>query len=177
MQIELTAREFALAEFLLRRKGQLVSKNTIAEHVWDAELDVDSNVIEVYIGYLRRKLDRPFGRDDIQTVRGLGYRLQDRPTIAEGMVMVPAPGKAPRMRWGIRARVTTLTALVVALTLVLSAIALAALVRQSLVAGLDDALISRAESVAAQARTATSSDIPGTPRQDSLVQVLDANGR
>lgn len=90
--------------------------------------------------------------------------------------MVPAPGKAPRMRWGIRARVTTLTALVVALTLVLSAIALAALVRQSLVAGLDDALISRAESVAAQARTATSSDIPATPRQDSLVQVLDANG-
>ncbi|EPD83144.1 hypothetical protein HMPREF1529_02512 [Microbacterium sp. oral taxon 186 str. F0373] len=85
VQIELTAREFALAEFLLRRKGQLVSKNTIAEHVWDAELDVDSNVIEVYIGYLRRKLDRPFGRDDIQTVRGLGYRLQDRPTIAEGM--------------------------------------------------------------------------------------------
>jgi len=59
-----------------------VSKSSIAEHVWDAELDVDSNVIEVYIGYLRRKLDRPFGRDDIQTVRGLGYRLQYRPIFA-----------------------------------------------------------------------------------------------
>ncbi len=80
-EVELTAREFALAEYLLRRKGQVVSKSSIAEHVWDAELDVDSNVIEVYIGYLRRKLDRPFGCDDIQTVRGLGYRLQDRPIV------------------------------------------------------------------------------------------------
>ncbi|MGN6198196.1 response regulator transcription factor [Humibacter sp.] len=76
-EVVLTAREFALAEFLLRRKGQLVSKSMIAEHVWDAELDVDSNVIEVYIGYLRRKLDKPFGRADIETVRGLGYRMSD----------------------------------------------------------------------------------------------------
>lgn len=83
VEIELTAREFALAEFLLRRKGQVVSKNTIAEHVWDAELDVDSNVVEVYIGYLRRKLDRPFDREDIQTVRGLGYRLKDGPIDTE----------------------------------------------------------------------------------------------
>lgn len=78
-EVVLTARELALAEFLLRRKGQVVSRNTIAAHVWDAELDVDSNVVEVYIGYLRRKLDRPFGRNDIQTVRGVGYRLVDSP--------------------------------------------------------------------------------------------------
>ena len=78
-EVELTAREFALAEYLLRRKGQVVSKASIAEHVWDADLDIDSNVIEVYISYLRRKLDRPFGRGDIETVRGLGYRLRDRP--------------------------------------------------------------------------------------------------
>jgi two-component system OmpR family response regulator len=79
VEISLTAREFALAEFLLRRKGHVVSRNTIAEHVWNAELDIDSNIVEVYIGYLRRKLDRPFGTSDIATVRGLGYRLNDNP--------------------------------------------------------------------------------------------------
>jgi two-component system OmpR family response regulator len=57
----------------------VVSRNTIAEHVWNAELDIDSNIVEVYIGYVRRKLDRPFGTNDITTVRGLGYRLNDTP--------------------------------------------------------------------------------------------------
>jgi DNA-binding response OmpR family regulator len=47
--------------------------------VWNAELDIDSNIVEVYIGYVRRKLDRPFGTNDITTVRGLGYRLNDTP--------------------------------------------------------------------------------------------------
>ena len=79
VEISLTAREFALTEFLLRRKGHVVSRNTIAEHVWNAELDIDSNIVEVYIGYVRRKLDRPFGTNDITTVRGLGYRLNDTP--------------------------------------------------------------------------------------------------
>jgi DNA-binding response OmpR family regulator len=76
-EITLTAREFALLEFLVRRRGQIVTRTTIAEHVWDAELDVDSNVIEVYIGYLRRKVDRPFGVQSIETVRGVGYRLRE----------------------------------------------------------------------------------------------------
>ncbi|TAM68583.1 MAG: response regulator transcription factor [Microbacteriaceae bacterium] len=79
-EIGLTAREFALMEFLLHRKGLVVSRNTIATHVWDARLDVDSNVVEVYISYLRRKIDKPYGRNDIRTVRGLGYRLLDTPT-------------------------------------------------------------------------------------------------
>ena len=79
VEITLTAREFALTEFLLRRKGHVVSRLTIAEHVWDSDLDIDSNIVEVYIGYLRRKLDRPFGTHDITTVRGLGYRLLDSP--------------------------------------------------------------------------------------------------
>ncbi|MDQ1580049.1 MAG: hypothetical protein QOD05_824 [Microbacteriaceae bacterium] len=74
-EIVLTAREFSLAEFLIRRKGQVVSRNTIAEHVWDAELDIDSNVVEVYIGYLRRKFDAGSGVSSIETVRGVGYRL------------------------------------------------------------------------------------------------------
>lgn len=74
-EVLLTAREFALAEFLIRRKGQVVSRHTIAEHVWDSELDIDSNVIEVYIGYLRRKLGPAMAGSSIETVRGVGYRL------------------------------------------------------------------------------------------------------
>ncbi len=75
-EVTLTAREFALAEFFFRRKGQMVSKSTIAAHVWDAELDADSNVVEVYVGYLRRKLGSP-GVAVIETIRGAGYRLRD----------------------------------------------------------------------------------------------------
>ncbi len=77
-EVTLTTREFALAEFLVRRKGDVVSRSQIAEHVWDAELLVDSNVVEVYIGYLRRKLAPTEGGSLIETVRGAGYRLRDR---------------------------------------------------------------------------------------------------
>ncbi len=75
VEIVLTAREFSLLEYLMRSRGTVVTRAMIAQHVWDAELDVDSNVVEVYVGYLRRKIDRAFGRDDIETVRGVGYRL------------------------------------------------------------------------------------------------------
>ncbi|MEU0534527.1 response regulator transcription factor [Amycolatopsis tolypomycina] len=76
-RIELTAREFGLLEFLLRRAGTALSKNEILTHVWDAHYDGDENVVEVYIGYLRRKIDTPFGTHTIETVRGVGYRLVD----------------------------------------------------------------------------------------------------
>jgi two-component system OmpR family response regulator len=84
-EIVLTSREFSLAEFLVRRKGQVVSRATIAEHVWDSELDIDSNIVEVYIGYLRTKLDRPFGAASIETVRGSGYRLRDHGDESAGL--------------------------------------------------------------------------------------------
>jgi two-component system OmpR family response regulator len=74
-QIKLTAREFALLEFLMRHRGDVVSKTEIIENVWDANFDSDVNIVEVYIGYLRRKIDQPFGRAAIQTERGMGYRL------------------------------------------------------------------------------------------------------
>jgi len=74
-QVELTPREFSLLEFLLRRAGEVVSKTEILEHVWDAANTTDPNAVEVYIGYLRRKIDAPFGRRGLQTVRGVGYRL------------------------------------------------------------------------------------------------------
>ena len=74
-EVELTAREISLLEFLLRRKGEVVSKREILDHVWDYNFEGDSNIVEVYIRHLRNKLDRPFGRNTIETVRGAGYRL------------------------------------------------------------------------------------------------------
>jgi DNA-binding response OmpR family regulator len=76
-EIDLTAREMALLEFLLRRKGEVVSKREIIDHVWDYDFEGDSNIVEVYVGHLRNKLDRPFERNSIQTVRGSGYRLAE----------------------------------------------------------------------------------------------------
>ena len=73
--VELTAREMALLEFLLRRQGEVVSKQTILDQVWNHEFEGDSNIVEVYIRRLRNKLDRPFGRAGIGTIRGTGYRL------------------------------------------------------------------------------------------------------
>ena len=74
-EIALTASEMALLEFLLRRKGDVVSKTDILDHVWDYGFEGDLNIVEVYVRHLRNKLDRPFGRDAIETVRGAGYRL------------------------------------------------------------------------------------------------------
>ena len=79
-EVRLTSREFALAEFLIRRKGQVVSRTMIGDHVWDADLPPESNVVEVYIGYLRRKLGGHHQPPVIETVRGAGYRLVDSPT-------------------------------------------------------------------------------------------------
>jgi DNA-binding response OmpR family regulator len=74
--IDLTAREFSLLQFLMRHPGDLVTKQQIMQNVWDFDFDGDSNVVEVYIGRLRRKVDKPFGREDIETLRGSGYRLR-----------------------------------------------------------------------------------------------------
>ncbi|MDI2130097.1 response regulator transcription factor [Yinghuangia seranimata] len=74
-EVALTPREFALLEFLMRRAGDTVSKTAILENVWDAHYEGPANVVEVYVGYLRRKLDRARARARIETVRGAGYRL------------------------------------------------------------------------------------------------------
>jgi two-component system OmpR family response regulator len=73
--IELTAREFALLEHLMRHPQEVVAKSDLLEDVWGQEHDADPNVVEVYIGYLRKKVDAPFGRHSIVTVRGAGYRV------------------------------------------------------------------------------------------------------
>ncbi|HYY82666.1 MAG TPA: winged helix-turn-helix domain-containing protein, partial [Actinomycetes bacterium] len=75
VELELTPRELALLEFLLRCRGEVVSKREILQHVWDDDFEGDPNIVEVYVRRLRGKLDRPFGRQTIQTVRGAGYRL------------------------------------------------------------------------------------------------------
>jgi DNA-binding response OmpR family regulator len=77
--VEVTAREFDLLAFLAERRGRVVTRLQILDEVWDGETDLRSNAIDVHIGNLRAKVDRPFGRESLQTVRGVGFRLADPP--------------------------------------------------------------------------------------------------
>jgi two-component system OmpR family response regulator len=74
-EVELTARELALLELLLRRRGEMLPKREIIAHVWGDEFDGDANIVEIYVRHLRNKLDRPFDRQAIQTIRGISYQL------------------------------------------------------------------------------------------------------
>jgi DNA-binding response OmpR family regulator len=77
-EIRLTSKEFGLLEYLLRNKNRPLSKNSIMQHVWDYDADILPNTIEVYIKYLRAKIDKPFkGKGLIKTVRGFGYKIED----------------------------------------------------------------------------------------------------
>ena len=76
-EVDLTAREFDVLSFLVRRCGQVVSKDDILSGVWDYDFDGDRNIVEVYVSRLRRKVDEPFGRRSIETLRGAGYRLAE----------------------------------------------------------------------------------------------------
>lgn len=73
--IQLTAKEFALLEFLMRHPGQVLTRTQIVDHVWRYDMDALSNVVDIYIHYLRNKVDQGFARQLIQTVRGVGYRI------------------------------------------------------------------------------------------------------
>jgi two-component system OmpR family response regulator len=74
--VELTAREFAVLEYLAGHHGEVVTRTQLLDHVWDENFYGSTNVVDVYVGYLRGKLERPFGRRLIHTVRGVGYRLE-----------------------------------------------------------------------------------------------------
>lgn len=82
--VDLSAKEFALLEFFMRHPEEVLSRTRILEHVWDFAYDGDSNVVDVYVRYLREKIDRPFNRSSLETVRGAGYRLKP-----EGQVATP----------------------------------------------------------------------------------------
>ncbi len=75
-EIELTNREFALLEFLMRNTGQVLSRTVIAEHIWDYNFFNQSNIVDVYVRQLRKKIDEPFSEKLIQTIRGSGYKIQ-----------------------------------------------------------------------------------------------------
>lgn len=75
VEVTLTARELAVLDFLLRRRGEVVAKREVIANVWGDDFNGDANIVEVYVGHLRAKIDRPFEREAIETVRGAGYRL------------------------------------------------------------------------------------------------------
>jgi two-component system OmpR family response regulator len=76
-EIHLSPKEFALLEAFMRRPGQALSRLQLLEHAWDFAYENRSNVIDVYVRYLREKVDRPFGASSLETVRGVGYRLRE----------------------------------------------------------------------------------------------------
>lgn len=78
-EIVCSPKEMALLELFLRHPGEVLTRTRILDHVWDFAYDGTSNVVDQYVGYLRRKIDRPFGRTDLETVRGVGYRLSEHP--------------------------------------------------------------------------------------------------
>jgi two-component system OmpR family response regulator len=82
--LELSTKELALLELLLRRPDEVLSRTFILDHAWDSSYDVSSNVVDQYVSALRRKIDRPFGVDQLETVRGAGYRLRSTPVPADG---------------------------------------------------------------------------------------------
>ena len=77
-ELDLSVKEFALLAEFMRHPGHVLSRFHLLEHVWDCEYENRSNIVDVYVRYLREKIDRPFGTDTIETIRGAGYRLQDR---------------------------------------------------------------------------------------------------
>jgi two-component system OmpR family response regulator len=76
-EVELSAKEFSVLETFMRRPGDVLSRFQLLEHAWDYDYENRSNVVDAYVGFLRRKIDRPFGVTSIQTVRGAGYRLRE----------------------------------------------------------------------------------------------------
>jgi two-component system OmpR family response regulator len=75
-EIELSAKEFAVLEVLMRRRGEVVTRLELVEHAWDLAYEIRSNIVDAYIRRLRNKIDRPFGAESLETVRGVGYRLR-----------------------------------------------------------------------------------------------------
>ena len=82
VHVDLTRKEFALLEYFMRHPGEVLTRTRLIEHVWDFAFEGDSNVVDVYVRYLREKIDRPYGRRSLETIRGSGYRLREEPADA-----------------------------------------------------------------------------------------------
>ncbi len=82
-EIFLSAKEFAILEMFMRRPGQVLSRYQLLEQAWDYDYENRSNIVDVYVRYLRAKIDRPFGTHSIETVRGAGYRLRAEAEVGE----------------------------------------------------------------------------------------------
>jgi two-component system OmpR family response regulator len=82
-EIDLSAKEFAVLETFMRQPGVVLSRFELLEHAWDSEYENRSNIVDAYVRFLREKIDRPFGLESIETVRGAGYRLRPDPNTAE----------------------------------------------------------------------------------------------
>ncbi len=76
-QIQLSSKEYALLEYMMRNQGRILSKNNIISHVWNFDADILPNTVEVFVNYLRSKIDKPFKNNLIHTVRGFGYKIED----------------------------------------------------------------------------------------------------
>ncbi len=76
-ELDLSAKEFSLLELLVRRPGKVFTRSELLDGAWDMSFERRSNIVDVYVRYLREKIDRPFGKDSIETVRGIGYRLRE----------------------------------------------------------------------------------------------------
>ena len=92
VELELSTKEYALLRMFLSHPGQVLTRTQILEHVWDYAYDGGSNVVDQYVLYLRRKIDRPFGVQQLDTVRGAGYRLRDQPHPVRGLGL-PTAGR------------------------------------------------------------------------------------
>jgi len=88
--VDLTAKEFAILECFMLRPGQVLSRSQLIEQVWDFDFSADSNLVDVYLASLRRKIDRPFGTSSLETVRGVGYRLREPAPADHGPDAAPA---------------------------------------------------------------------------------------
>ena len=166
VDVDLSPKEFALLELFLRHPDEVLTRTAILEHAWDFAYDGTSNVVDVYVRYLREKIDRPFDRQTIETVRGVGYRLRAR---RDPMKLRPRT---------LRGRLTLIFALVTIVLSGLVGLLVDVQYRSALNSALDEALQTRFLAAAQELRsTSTGSTVkPVIPDAESFAQVIDAHG-
>ncbi len=173
-EVSLSAKEFAILETFMRRPGEVLSRYALLEQAWDYDYENRSNVVDSYVRFLRRKIDKPFGTDSIETVRGAGYRLRENGGGRSGeRLLAHVP---------IRVRVTLAFAGVMAIVLIAIGLFLYLRLEAQLDESIDNGLRSRATEVSALARDSDGSlsgsgADPLIELDESFAQILGAGGR